>query len=234
MFIRHTVTVLVEQTYEVRDGEALEKRNATLLGALITTFKVAVVVLAGTMVIAEVGINIGALLAGMGIVGLAVGFGSQNLIKNMISGIFILLEDQYRKGDLVKVSGISGVVEEVNLCRTVLRDLDGALHYIPNGEISVASNFTKPHSRINIDIPFSYDVDIENIIDALNRTGRELAGDPNISQSFVEPLKVLGIDEFGETRIKIRVGGEVKPLKHWEVAREFRRRVLKEGILKRA
>src|SRR4030043_1754813 len=149
------------------------------------------------MLLSEVGINIAPVLAGVGIIGLAIGFGAQSLVKDIISGLFILIENQYRKGDVVKIADVSGLVEDINLRRTVLRDLDGIVHVVPNGEIRVASNLTKEWSRVNMNVSVSYGEDLDRVIAVINRGGRELAEDPEWAPSILTPPRALGGDNLG-------------------------------------
>lgn len=229
------VRIMVEQTYEIRDGEAMEKRNETLMGVVVTTLRVAVMLLAGLIVLSELGVNIAPLLAGAGIAGLAIGFGAQSLVKDVIAGLFILFEDQYRKGDVVKVAGISGLVEDVNLRRTVLRDLDGVQHHIPNGEISSASNLTKQWSRVNLNIGVAYDTNLDRAIKVLNVAGMSLVEDAKWAKDIIKPPQVLRVDNFGDSAIEIKMLGETKPLRQWDVTGELRLRIKRafdrEGIV---
>jgi small conductance mechanosensitive channel len=174
------------------------------------------------------------MLAGLGIVGIAVGFGAQGLIRDIFSGIFILLEDQYRIGDVVNVAGIGGLVEEINLRRTVLRDLDGIVHSIPNGEIKVASNFTKGYSRVNLNISVAYGEDLDHVIEVINRVCKEMAEDPKWSTDFVSMPQVLRVDKLGDSGIDIKILGDTKPIRQWDIMGELRLRLKRtfdeEGI----
>ena len=212
----------------------LARRVQTISSALTTVTAIVVSVAAIFMILAEVGINVTPLLATAGVAGLAIGLGAQGLIKDMIAGIFILTEDQYNKGDVVKIAGISGLVEEVNLRRTILRDLDGIVHSIPNGEITTASNYSKEYSRLHIDVPVAYGEDLDRCIGVINRVGQEMASDPEWSQKIRSAPKSLGVNKFGDSGIDIKVLGDTKSLMKWEVEREFRLRIKKafdqEGI----
>ena len=156
---------------------------------------------------------------------LAIGFGAQSLVKDVISGFFIILENQYRIGDVVEVSGVSGLVESVGLRKTVLRDLEGRVHTIPNGEIKVVSNLTKEWSRAVVDIGISYHEDIDQIIGLLTQIGKELEGEEPYKSAILEPAQILGVERFGESQLVIRMIVKTMPLKQWEVGRELRRRV---------
>lgn len=235
IFIKRGIRIMIEKTYEIRDGEAIEKRNETLASVIITGARVVIMVFSGLMVLPEFGVNIAPLLAGAGIAGLAIGFGAQSFVKDVISGLFILFEDQYRKGDVVKIAGASGMVEDVNLRRTVLRDLDGVQHHIPNGEISSASNLTKQWSRVNMNISVAYDTNLDRAIKVLNEVGMSLAQDAHWAKFIIKPPQVLRVDEFGDSAIEIKVLGDTKPLKQWDVTGELRLRIKRafdrEGIV---
>jgi small conductance mechanosensitive channel len=182
---------------------------------------------AAMMIITECGVNIGPLLAGAGIAGVAIGFGAQSLVKDVISGFFLLMENQIRVGDVANIAGISGLVEAINLRTTRLRDLEGRVHIIPNGEIAVATNFTRDWSRALVEIGVAYKEDVDNVISVLKDVGEEMRNDPAYKEIILEPLTVLGVDSFGDSSVNIRVFFKTLPIKQWEVAREFRKRVKK-------
>lgn len=211
-----------------------ENRSKTLSGMLTGTIGIIIAVVALFMILSELGINIAPLLAGAGVAGIAIGFGAQNLIKDFVSGLFILLEDQYNKGDVVKIAGIAGLVEEVNLRRTVLRDLEGIVHSIPNGQITTASNYTRDWARVKLDIPVGYGEDMDHVFEVINRVGKELAEDKYFKDLIKTPPQVLRVQNFGDSGIDIRVLGDVRPMKQWEVTGELRKRLKKafddEGI----
>jgi small conductance mechanosensitive channel len=217
-----------------RAKEELTKRSQTLSGVLTTAIGAVIVIAAIFMILSEIGIDITPLLAGVGVVGIAIGFGAQNLIRDFLSGLFIILEDQYRKGDVVRIAGIAGFVEEVNLRRTILRDLDGIVHSIPNGAVTTASNFTKEWSRVNLNIPVAYGEDLDKVIEVINRVGKELAEDEVFGPMIIGAPKVLRVDNFGDSAIEIKVLGETKPLKQWDIMGQLRLRIKKafdeEGI----
>ena len=212
-----------------------EKRVLTLAGIVKTVGTTVVVIIATMMGLRELGLDITPIIAGAGVVGLAVGFGAQSLIKDIIAGFFIILEGQYAVGDVIKTGEISGRVERLNLRATVLRDFStGAVHFIPNSELKVVSNLTKEWSRVALDIGVAYDEDIDWVVEVLQRTGQELARDERMGPLILEPPEVLGIESFGESQIIIKVLVKTLPQRQWEVAREFRRRIKaafeKEGI----
>ena len=212
----------------------IQKRITTLSSALVTAGTIIIVIFAILTMLPEFGVNITAMLAGLGIVGIAVGFGAQSLIKDLLAGIFILLEDQYRVGDVAKIAGIGGLVEKIGLRHTVLRDLDGIVHSIPNGEIKVASNLTKGYSRVNLNISVAYGEDLDRVIEVINRVCEEMAEDPQWSANLISTPKVLRVDNLGDSGIDIKILGDTQPLRQWDVMGELRLRIKrtfdKEGI----
>ena len=211
-----------------------EKRAQTLSGVITWSSGLIIGVIVFFMILTEFGQNITPLLASAGVVGVALGFGAQSLIKDFLSGIFISLEDQYNTGDVVKIAGIAGEVEEVNLRRTVLRDLDGIVHTIPNGSITTASNYTRDWARVNLDIPVAYGEDLDRVFAVINRVGKELAVDEYFKTLVKTPPQVLRVQNFGDSGIDIRILGDVRPMAQWEVTGELRKRLKKafdaEGI----
>jgi moderate conductance mechanosensitive channel len=210
------------------------KRSDTLISVIVTTLQIAIIFILFLMILSELGTNITAILTGAGVLGIAIGFGAQSLVKDVIAGLFIIMENQYRKGDVVKIAGTSGVVEEINLRRTILRDLDGIAHVIPNGEIRVASNFTKVWSRVNLNISVSYGTDLDKAMEVINEVGKELASDPKWAPDILTPPKVLRVDNLGSSGIDIKILGETKPIRQWDVMGELRLRLKRafdrEGI----
>lgn len=205
-------------------GEA-QKREQTLSRAAISSINVLLAMLVFFIMLSELGINLAPLLAAAGVIGIAIGFGAQSLVRDFFSGIFILLEDQYRVGDVVRVGDTAGLVEDINLRRTVLRDLDFIVHSIPNGEVRVASNFTKERSRVNMNVSVAYKEDLDVVIAEINRVGAEMSQDSYFGPLIKDQLKALRVDAFEQSGIAIKVIGETLPIRQWEVAGEFRRRI---------
>jgi small-conductance mechanosensitive channel len=224
------VTRRIERLFDDDDPSTMserEKRAATLGKVLRNIIRVAVWSIAGMMILRELGIAIGPILAGVGVVGLAVGFGAQSLVKDFLSGMFILGEGQFYVGDVIKAAGVAGLVEKITLRTTVLRDLEGKVHIIPNGQIEVVSNLTKNWSRSVLDIGVAYKEDVDRVISLLQEVGDELADDPKFGPMIDVPLEVLGIDDFADSAVVIRVMFTTRPSKQWTVGREYRRRVKK-------
>ncbi|MFT5179550.1 MAG: small-conductance mechanosensitive channel [Candidatus Paceibacteria bacterium] len=214
--------------------EAEEKREETIIQIFNGTFSVILWLVVTLMIISEFGIDIAPLIAGAGVIGLAVGFGAQYLIRDIVTGLFIILENQYRVGDTIDIGGKGGTVEDVSLRVTVIRDLDGTLHYVPHGEISTVSNKSKIFSRVNMDIGVSYDADIDHVEKVVNKVGEELAKDPEFSDKITKAPKFLRVNELADSSVMIKILGETKPQRQWEVSGELRKRLKnafdKEGI----
>lgn len=233
MFIERAVRKLVV-TDRYTNTEAEKKREDTLINVFNGAISVLVWVMAGLMVLSEAGLDIGPMLAAAGVAGLAFGFGGQYLIKDLISGFFIIMENQYRVGDVACIGDKCGLVEKVNLRLTVLRDLDGTVHHIPNGEVAKASNLSKGFSRVNINIGISYNSNLEKVIKVVNKVGEDMASDPDWRDFIKEAPKFLRVDDFADSAVVIKILGETEPLKQWDVTGELRKRLKiafdKEGI----
>ena len=230
---------IVERSVRVRGRgrrarEELAKRSQTLSGILTSATGIIIAIVAIFMALSEVGVDITPLLAGAGVAGIAIGFGAQSLVRDILNGLFVILEDQYRKGDVVKIAGIGGLVEDVTLRRTILRDLDGIVHSIPNGEVKIASNYTKDWARVKLNVPVAYGENLDHVTEVINRVGSKLAEDDYFGPKIIKAPQVLWVDNFGDSGIEIRVLGDTKPLMQWEVSGELRKRVKKafdeEGI----
>ena len=219
--IRSTVTRQMRNDPEIE----IEQRIDTLTQVIYRTATVIAVFAGMITILPEFGINASALLAGAGLIGLAVGFGAQSLVKDVIAGLFILIENQYGKGDVVTIAGVGGTVEDVNLRRTLIRDLDGTQHSIPNGEIVVSSNKSQVFSRLNEVIGVSYGDDLEQVFKVINKVGEEMAGESPWSDDIISAPTVLGVDGFGDSSVDIRVVGDTQPGRQWAVTREFRLRI---------
>lgn len=204
-----------------------EKRADTLTRTLGHFATIAVWFFAGMMILKELGVDIGPILAGAGIAGLAIGFGAQSLVKDFLSGIFIIIENEYRVGDVVRVADTAGLVEKITLRTTTLRDLEGRVHIIPNGEIAVVTNMTKEWSRFLIDVGVAYKEDVDHVMEVLGEVGEGMEKDGTFGPLILEPLQILGVDSFGDSSVNIRVMFTTQPLQQWTVGREFRRRIKK-------
>jgi small-conductance mechanosensitive channel len=228
------VRAAVARQMEGQPEVEIEKRADTLTQVVYRTVWVVGVVVAVLTVLPEVGINIGPLLAGAGIAGLAVGLGAQSLVRDTINGLFILVENQYGKGDVVSIAGVGGLVEDVNLRRTVLRDLDGTVHSIPNGQVALSSNLTRGWSRVNMNVGVAYGEDLDRVMAVIDRVGQELAKDADFGPLILTPPRALRVDAFGDSAIEIKILGETQPIRQWDVMGELRKRLKRafdeEGI----
>jgi len=231
IFVRLIVTALKRFERVLADkaggsGEQ-EKRIRTLIGLLRKIAWIGTVVVAIVIILGILDIDIRPIITAAGIGGLALGFGAQSLVRDVISGFFMLLEDQIRVGDVVVLNGTAGEVVEMNLRTTVLRDLSGTVHIFPNGNITSVSNMTKDWSRYVIDVGVAYKEDVDYVMEVLKKIGTELSADPEFGQYILKPLEVLGVDNFGPSEVVIKVMITTIPLKQWYVGRELRRRIKK-------
>jgi len=201
-----------------------EKRGQTLSQLLRAVGRVVVVAVALLLTI-NVFVDIGPLLAGAGILGLAMSFGAQSLVKDVISGFFILVENQFRVGDVIEAGGKTGLVERMSLRLVMLRDNGGALHMVPNGSITTVSNFTRGWSRAVVDVGIAYEDDLDRAIAVLRDEARAFAADPDWSARLAGAPEVLGVDQLADSAVVVRTLLRTQPGQHWMVAREFRRRV---------
>jgi len=207
--------------------EERRKRIQTLGRIFKGTVAVVVGTIFGLIILKEFGVDIGPILAGAGIIGLAIGFGAQNLVKNVLSGLFILLENHFQVGDVIKSGAVSGLVESISLRVTTLRDLEGKVHIIPNGDIGVVSNMTKEWSRAVLDIGVAYKEDPDYVTEVIKEVGREMMEDEEYKKLLLEPVEVLGVNAFDGSAVVIRAMVKTPALRQWEVAQEFRRRLKK-------
>lgn len=205
--------------------DAEKRREDTIIAIFYGTVRVVIWIVVLIMILDSVGVAIAPILAAAGVIGLAVGFGAQYLIRDIITGLFIIIENQYRVGDVVEVSGKNGVVERLTLRATTVRDLNGVLHHVPNGEVTYSSNFSKDFSRININLGVSYNSDIDKVEKVINEVGKYMAEDDDWKNKILSAPKFLRVDSFDDSQVTVKVLGDVVPLSQWEVAGEFRRRI---------
>ncbi|MDH5695000.1 MAG: mechanosensitive ion channel [Dehalococcoidia bacterium] len=240
IIIRAVMPTIVER-YVIAKGKRrrsktyLAKRSQTLGSVLTNAIGGFILIIAIFMILSEAGLDITPLLAGAGVAGIAIGFAAQNSIRDLIAGFVIMLEDQYNVGDVVKVADIAGLVEGLNLRRTVLRDLDGILHVVPNGEIRVASNYTRSWSRAHLNISVAYKEDLDRVMSVIRKAWEKMAKNPKWEPQLISKTpEILRVNEFGDSGIIIKVVGETKAMAQWDVMGELRRRIKsvfdKEGI----
>ncbi len=238
-FVSRLTSPIIEQylahrVHEDIDSPEVQRRTQTLQSVVSNTLSSIIFAMAFFMVLSELGVNIAPLIAGAGVAGIAIGFGAQNIIKDIFAGVFIMMEDQFRVGDVAQLAGVVGIIEDINLRRTTLRDFHMNQHIIPNGEIGIASNYTKEKSRVNLDIEVAYKEDLDEVMAIIDRVGAEISADPEWAPKITDPLKAMRVQEFGASGIAIKVMGETVPMEQWAVAGEFRRRIKRvfddEGI----
>lgn len=243
LFVRTAITVAVGHLLERREGDTeggllsaaeLERRVTTLKRLAIRVAGGLIAIIAGLMVLSTFQIDIGPAIAGLGVAGIAVGLGAQTLVRDWLAGIFVVVENQYSQGDVVEIAGVSGVVEDFSLRRTTLRDLNGTVHTVPNGAITVASNMTRVWARVNLDISVGYDTDIDRAIEIVNRIGAEMKDEEAWRTRMIEAPTVLRVDSLGESGVTLKILGQVRAAEQWSVGGELRKRILRafseEGI----
>ncbi|MEA3399420.1 MAG: mechanosensitive ion channel family protein [Patescibacteria group bacterium] len=232
-FIEKTIRKLITPDLYV-SKEAEEKREDTLIQISASAFGIIIWIISILMILQEFGLEIGPVLAAAGIAGLAFGFGGQYLIRDLIAGLFIIIENQYRIGDIICIGDVCGSVENLSLRMTTLRALDGTVHHVPHGEITKVSNKSKNFSRVNLNIGVSYNASIDHVIQTVNKVGEELSSDPDWQDYIIKSPQFLRIDDFADSSVVIKILGETKPSKQWEVTGELRKRIKlafdKEGI----
>lgn len=207
-----------------RDPE-FKKRADTLSSVIRYILFIAIIIVATITVMGELGIEIGPILAAAGIVGLAVGFGAQNLVQDVISGFFILMEDQVRVGDVVQIADKSGLVERMSLRLVVLRDLAGNVHFVRNGQIQAVTNMTKDYGRYVFDIGVAYREDVDEVIEVIKQVDEDLRNDPAFKDDILEPIEILGLDQFADSAVIIKARTKTRPIYQWAVGREFNKRL---------
>lgn len=221
-----TRLVRVSVTIDRHQSEHAElMREETLIQIFTWSMRVMLVLIVGMLTLNEIGLSIGPLIAGAGILGLAIGFGGQYLIRDFFTGFFMIIENQYRIGDVVNLDQTSGLVENISLRMTTLRDLDGTVHYVPHGDIKRVANLSMDFARINLNVRVTYATQLEKAIEVINQTGNELAEDPLWKPFIIKAPQFLRVDDFLETGIALKILGETVPLKQWDITGELRKRI---------
>ncbi len=231
LFVHGVVKALFDR--EAAEGTAqelsaveIQKRTSTIESLGGRVLQAFIVVIAALMVFETFGYDIGPAVAGLGVVGIAVGFGAQSLVRDYLNGVLILIENQFSIGDVVSIAGVTGTVEDLTLRRTTLRDLDGVVHTVPNGEVKVASNRTRTWARINQDVTIAHGTDLEKAIAVVDQVGQEMAADPLWKRRLLEPPRVERVEAIGEYGVTLKILGTVRALDQWSAAGELRRRLL--------
>jgi small conductance mechanosensitive channel len=218
---------------EAREGTArelspveLERRIDTVASLAVAVVRVLVVTTAAISILGNFDVDIGPAVAGLGVVGIAVGFGAQSLVKDYFNGVLILVENQFAKGDVVRVADVTGTVEDFTLRRTTLRDVDGVVHSVPNGQIGVASNLTRVWARINENVSVAYGTDIDSATAVVDEVGRAMAADPLWSDRMIEAPHVERVQGLGDYGVTLKIFGMVRAEARWDAPGELRKRLL--------
>ena len=210
---------------EDKERIANEKRVQTLTGLIRTICLTGVWVVAIIMSLEQIGLDITPILAGAGIVGLAVGFGAQNLVRDIINGFFMILENQVRVGDVAVVNGTGGLVEAISFRTITLRDLSGTVHIFPNGTVTTMANMTKEWSAYVMDIGVAYKENTDHVTELMRAVGEDMQQEEQFGKKILEPIEILGVDAFGESEVVIKARIKTRPIEQWTVGREYRRRL---------
>lgn len=203
------------------------KRRETLLGIVRKAGMIAIWTIMGMLLLRQIGLDVAPLIAGAGIIGLALGFGAQELVRDVITGFFMLLENQVRVGDVAVVNGTGGLVEHIGLRTIVLRDQSGVVHVFQNGKVSTLSNMTKEWSAMVFDVGVAYKEDTDRVVGVMRDVAAELQQEDAFAPKILEPLEVFGVDQLGESAVVIKARLKTKPIEQWAVGREYRRRLKK-------
>jgi moderate conductance mechanosensitive channel len=221
-----TLLIRATETSELVPGAAA-KRVKTLMNVLRTIAVGLVWFVAALTTLGQIGVNVGPILAGAGVVGLAVGFGAQNLVRDLVSGFFLILENQVRVGDVAVINGTGGLVEAITFRTIVLRDLSAVVHVFPNGSINTLSNLTKEWSAYVIDVGVAYKEDTDRVVDVMRQVGDELRADPQYGPAMIDAIEIFGVDDYQDSAIIIKARLKTMPIQQWNVGREYRRRLKK-------
>ncbi len=218
----------VVAVYKNRHKERERQKRAGTLGTMFRYLFSLAVIFVGSMAILDLfDIRLGPMLAAAGVMGIAIGFGAQHLIQDITNGFFIMLDDEIRVGDVIKAGGEYGTVERVSLRQTVLRSIDGNVHFIPNSKIDVVTNLTKTYSYCMLDINVAYREDVDEVMEVMAGVVDAMRLEEPYSEWILEPLDVMGLDSFADAAMRIKARIKVQPIKQWRVKREFNRRLKK-------
>jgi small-conductance mechanosensitive channel len=205
--------------------DQLAVRSKTISGVMVQGVSAIIWAVAIVMVLSVLGVNIAPLIAAVGVAGLALGFAAQNIVRDYLHGFFIIMEDWYRVGEVAVVAGTGGLVEDINLRRTVLRDLNGTKHFIPNSKIELASNLTREWARINLNVSVAYKENLNHVFRVINQVCQEFKDDPAWGPDMLTTPHVERVDNLGDNGIEIKILGETKPIRQWALTGELRKRL---------
>lgn len=207
------------------DDVEYEKKIQTVYAIIKSLVDFIVITIGAVLILGELGINVGPILAAAGVLGIAVGFGSQRLVEDIISGFLILINDQIRVGDVVQIGDKSGYVEKLDLKMVVLRDISGSVHFIRNGKIDVVTNMTKDYSYALFEIGVAYKENVERVMDVIRQAYEEVKTNPELTKDILEPIEILGLDKFEDSAVIIKARIKTMPIKQWAISREFNLRL---------
>src|SRR5262245_40516535 len=224
----HKLQSRVGQTHrEHGDGDSEWQRRAATLGGILSSFvTVAVGFIATLMLLRELSIDIVPILTGAGIAGLAVGFGAQNLVRDVISGFFLILEDQVRVGDIARINGVQGSVEQINLRTIILRDGEGAVQVFPNGSVTTLANLSKQFAYAIVDMQVAYSENLNRVVGTINEVGASMQNDPAVALRVLGPVEIVGIESLEGGSARMRVRFKTLPLNQGPIANELRKRLM--------
>lgn len=225
---RNLIPKLRRQLQKHTDDPEQQKRLETLGRVLRYIIAVVITLITGMLVLSEIGISIAPILASAGVIGIAVGFGAQSLIKDYFNGFFLLMENQVHQGDVVTVAGLGGLVEEVTLRYIRLRDYEGSVHFIPNGQVTTVSNRSRGFAYALVDIGIAYREDIEQVFQVIREVAAEMRADATLGPLIIEDLDLAGVDAWADSAVMIRFRIKVRPLQQWTVKRAFLLRLKQE------
>jgi moderate conductance mechanosensitive channel len=214
--------------------EEMDKRADTIIHVVQRTAAGVIALIGGIVILDEIGVDITAIITGLGIAGLALALGTQALVRDTINGIFLLAEDQYRTGDVIRIADVTGTVESISLRRTIVRDDDGVVHIVPNGAINVVSNYTRDFAVVNVKVQVAYGEDLARVNAVIQHVGKELASDRRYRKLILEPPQPGRVESVGDAGVTVTVTARARPAARWDVAGELRRRLadtfLREGV----
>jgi small conductance mechanosensitive channel len=225
--LQRLIRLFRERLAQRMDDPEAVKRAATLGRVFRYVVAVVVSLVAGMLILSELGVSLAPILGAAGVVGIAVGFGAQSLVKDYFSGFFILLENQIRVGDVVRIADIGGLVEEVTLRHVRLRDYNGNVHYVPNGLITTVTNMARGFAQSVIDVGVAYREDVDEAFDVMRAVARDLRADPAFGPKILDELEVAGVENWADSAVVLRCRFKVAPLEQWTVRREYLRRLKK-------
>jgi len=224
--VPHALRPAVTRQMSGRSETEIDRRIETLSGVIIRTAEVVLFLLALFTILPEFGLDIRPVLAGVGITGIALGLGAQSLVRDTLNGIFILIENQYAKGDVVTIAGVTGTVEDVTLRRTLIRDVDGVIYTVPNSSVTVAANFTRDFAKVRVTVPVAAASDLSEVRRIADEVGQQLAAEAEYRERILAPPQYLRVDSIDANGVGVQVNGTVRPGSQWEIAGVLRARLL--------